>query len=209
MLDIEREAKLGGALHTKGVMILQGFVAQHYLPDLPLTLSASLVFEQSYGGVDGDSASMAELCALLSAISGVPIRQDLAMTGSVNQHGQSQAIGGVNEKIEGFFDICSASGLTGTQGVIIPRSNVRHLMLREDVVAAAREGSFHVHAIGNVDEALALLTGKDAGPRAGDGTFAEGTIHRLVEDRLAGFAKAAKAASAAPSGPAEGQEGTS
>ncbi len=209
VLDIEREAKLGGALHTKGVMILQGFVAQHYLPDLPLTLSASLVFEQSYGGVDGDSASMAELCALLSAISGVPIRQDLAMTGSVNQHGQSQAIGGVNEKIEGFFDICSASGLTGTQGVIIPRANVRHLMLREDVVAAAREGSFHVHAIGNVDEALALLTGKDAGPRAGDGTFAEGTIHRLVEDRLAGFAKAAKAASAAPSGPAEGQEGIS
>ncbi len=194
VMDIEREAKLGGALHTKGVMILQGFIAQLYLPDLPLGLSSSLVFEQSYGGVDGDSASMAELCALLSAISGVPTRQDLAMTGSVNQHGVSQAIGGANEKIEGFFDICQEAGLTGTQGVIIPRSNVRHLMLREDVVAAAREGRFHVHAIGNVDEALALLTGKPAGPRGDDGTFAEGTMHRLVEERLVAFAKAAKAA---------------
>lgn len=195
VLDIEREAKLGGALHTKGVMILQGFVAQHYMPDRPLTLSASLVFEQSYGGVDGDSASMAELCALLSAISGVPIRQDLAMTGSVNQHGVSQAIGGVNEKIEGFFDICREAGLSGSQGVIIPQSNVRHLMLREDVVAAAREGTFRIHAVSNVDEALSLLTGMATGPRGADGKFAEGTIHRRVEDRLAAYAKASRAAS--------------
>lgn len=195
VLDIEREAKLGGALHTKGVMILQGFVAQHYMPDRPLTLSASLVFEQSYGGVDGDSASMAELCALLSAISGVPIRQDLAMTGSVNQHGVSQAIGGVNEKIEGFFDICREAGLSGSQGVIIPQSNVRHLMLREDVVAAAREGTFRIHAVSNVDEALSLLTGMVTGPRGADGKFAEGTIHRRVEDRLAAYAKASRTAS--------------
>ncbi|MDF1719891.1 MAG: ATP-binding protein [Minwuia sp.] len=204
VMDIEREAKLGGALHTKGVMILQGFIAQHYLPELPLSLSASLVFEQSYGGVDGDSASMAELCALLSAISGLPIRQDLAMTGSVNQHGISQAIGGVNEKVEGFFDICSTAGLTGNQGVIIPRSNVRHLMLREDVVAAARAGTFHIHAISTVDEALSLLTGKPAGPRDADGTFADGTVHRMVEDRLTTYARASKAASS-PDGQDHGQ----
>lgn len=207
VMDIEREAKLGGALHTKGVMILQGFIAQHYLPDLPLSLSASLVFEQSYGGVDGDSASMAELCALLSAISGVPIRQDLAMTGSVNQHGISQAIGGVNEKIEGFFDICRAAGLTGSQGVIIPRSNVRHLMLRDDVVAAAREGTFRIHAVGNVDEALTLLTGQPAGPRGDDGTFADGTMHRLVEDRLVAFARSSKAASATDAQDQDRKEG--
>lgn len=207
VLDIEREAKLGGALHTKGVMILQGFVAQHYLPDRPLTLSASLVFEQSYGGVDGDSASMAELCALLSAISGVPISQDLAMTGSVNQHGVSQAIGGVNEKIEGFFDICREAGLSGSQGVIIPQSNVRHLMLREDVVAAAREGKFRIHAVSNVDEALSLLTGMATGPRGEDGAFAEGTVHRLVEDRLTAFAKASKAAASDKGREPDPQEG--
>ncbi len=145
VVDIEREAELGGPLHSKGVMILSGFLAGRYSTDRPLSLSATLVFEQNYGGVEGDSASCAELCALLSALADAPIRQSLAMTGSVNQHGDVQAIGGVNEKIEGFFDLCKARGLTGRQAVIIPAANVRHLMLRLDVVAAVAAGQFAVH----------------------------------------------------------------
>lgn len=198
VLDVEREAKLGGPLHTKGMMILQGFLAQNYLPDRPLTLSASLVFEQSYGGVDGDSASMAELCALLSAIAGLPLRQDLAMTGSVNQHGASQAIGGVNEKIEGFFDVCRTSGLTGSQGVVIPHANVRHLMLRDDAMETAAAGRFHVYAVRTVEDALALLTGTEPGVRGPDGAFPEGSVHRMVEDRLAAYAETARKFGAGP-----------
>ncbi|NLE45297.1 MAG: AAA family ATPase, partial [Chloroflexi bacterium] len=152
--DIEREVELGGPLHSKGVLILTSFLGARYAAERPFSLSASLVFEQSYGGVDGDSASLAELCALLSALANVPIRQSWAMTGSVNQFGRAQPIGGVNQKIEGFFDVCLARGLTGEQGVIIPMANVKHLMLREDVVEAARAGKFHIYAVQSVDEAM-------------------------------------------------------
>ncbi|MDP5333643.1 MAG: AAA family ATPase, partial [Paracoccaceae bacterium] len=163
LVDIEREVDLGGPLHSKGVLILSGYLAATYALEMPFSLHASLVFEQSYGGVDGDSASSAELYALLSALSGLPIRQGLAVTGSVNQAGQVQAIGGVNEKIEGFFDICAARGLTGDQGVLIPASNVPHLMLRADVVAAVAAGQFHVMPVRTIDEGIAILTGVAAG----------------------------------------------
>ena len=156
--DIEREVKLGGPLHSKGVMILWGYLAGHFAKDVPLALAATLVFEQSYGGVDGDSASAAELFALLSALAEAPIKQSLAVTGSINQWGEIQAIGGVNEKVEGFFDVCKARGLDAKQGVIIPQANVQNLMLREDVVAAVKAGTFTVHAISTIDEGLALLT---------------------------------------------------
>ncbi len=163
VIDIEREVDLGGAIHSKGVLILSSFLATRFAQNRPLSLSASLVFEQSYGHVDGDSASVAELCALLSALSGIPIRQSLAVTGSVNQHGQVQPIGGVNDKIEGFFDVCQARGLTGDQGVLIPRTNVKHLMLRPDVVDAVAAGKFHVYAMETVDEAIALLDRRTSG----------------------------------------------
>ena len=163
LVNIEREVKLSGAIHSKGVLILSSFLAARYAKNQPLALSASLVFEQSYGMVDGDSASLAELCALLSTLANVPIKQSLAVTGSVNQFGQVQAIGAVNEKIEGFFDICTARGLTGEQGVLIPAANVKHLMLRHDVVAAAEAGQFRIYAVENVDQAIALLTGLPAG----------------------------------------------
>lgn len=190
IVDIEREVELGGPIHSKGVLILSGFIAGRYALDAPMSLYASLVFEQSYGGVDGDSASSAELYALLSALSELPLRQDLAVTGSVDQHGRVQAIGGVNEKIEGFFDVCNARGLTGTQGVLIPHSNAQHLMLRADVVQACAAGRFAVYPIRGIDEGMRLLTGREAGERAADGKFVDGSINRLVEDRLAGFAKA-------------------
>jgi lon-related putative ATP-dependent protease len=162
IVDIEREVEMGGPIHSKGVLILKGFLTERFGRDRPLSLAASLVFEQSYGGVDGDSASAAELFALLSAIAEVPLQQSLAITGSVNQHGRIQAIGGVNEKIEGFFDICRERGLTGDQGVLIPDANVKHLMLRRDVVEAVEEGDFRVHAIRTVEEGLALFTGQPA-----------------------------------------------
>jgi lon-related putative ATP-dependent protease len=190
--DIEREVKLGGPLHSKGVMILWGFMAGRYALDVPLALAATLVFEQSYGGVDGDSASSAELYALLSALSEQPIRQSLAVTGSVNQLGEVQAIGGVNEKIEGFFDICRARGLNEQQGVLIPRSNVQHLMLREDVVEAVRHGQFAVHPVATIDEGIEILTGVKAGERGPEGRFPAGTINRLVEDKLKSFAERAR-----------------
>jgi predicted ATP-dependent protease len=187
--DIEREVKLGGPLHSKGVMILWGFLAGRYAQEVPLALAASLVFEQSYGGVDGDSASSAELYALLSALSEVPIRQSLAVTGSVNQWGEVQAIGGANEKIEGYFDVCSARGLTGNQGVLVPRSNVQHLMLREDVVEAVRQEKFSIYPVATIDEGIELLTGVKAGERGPEGRFPAGTINRLVEDKLKWFAE--------------------
>ncbi|MFT4830217.1 MAG: putative ATP-dependent protease [Paracoccaceae bacterium] len=188
VVDIEREVDLGGPLHFKGVMILSGYLSAHYARDAPLSLHASVVFEQSYGGVDGDSASSAELYALLSALADVPLRQDLAVTGSVNQLGEVQAIGGVNEKIEGFFDICAANGLTGRQGVLIPAINAVNLMLREDVVAAARAGRFHIHPITRIDEGLSLLTGRDAGVRGKRGSFPKGSVNGAVEARMRGFA---------------------
>jgi len=184
IIDIEREARLGGRLHTKGVMILNGYLTNMYAKDMPLALSARLVFEQSYGEVEGDSASSTELYTLLSALAGVPLKQNLAVTGSVNQMGEVQAIGGVNEKIEGFFELCKARGLTGDQGVIIPRSNQQNLMLKESVVEAAKEGKFHIYAVSTIEEGIELLTGKNAGERKEDGTFEEGTINYRVEEAL-------------------------
>ncbi|MGE0755695.1 MAG: Lon protease family protein [Pirellulaceae bacterium] len=186
VVDIEREVKLGGAIHSKGVMILSSFLAARYATDQPLSLSASLVFEQSYGMVDGDSASVAELVALMSAIGQVPVKQELAVTGSVNQIGQVQPIGGVNEKIEGFFDVCRERGLTGTQGVLIPSANCQNLMLRHDVVAAAASGQFHIYAIETIDQAASLLTGLPAGVRdAATGTYTAGSLNQAVQRRLA------------------------
>ncbi|OHC63053.1 MAG: ATP-dependent protease [Rhodocyclales bacterium GWA2_65_20] len=185
VIDIEREAELGGAIHSKGVMILASFLAARYANSMPLSLGASLVFEQSYGPVEGDSASLAELCALLSALANVPIRQSVAVTGSVNQHGRVQAIGGVNEKIEGFFDICQARGLNGEQGVVIPASNVKHLMLKDEVVAACAAGRFRIWAADSVDAAIELLTGVPAGEPNAEGLIAENSINFLVAVRLA------------------------
>ncbi len=193
VVDIEREVELGGPLHSKGVLILASYLGAHYAPDFPLSLSASLVFEQSYSGVDGDSASAAELFALLSAIAQVPVRQDIAVTGSVNQHGDIQAIGGVNEKIEGFFDVCRALGLSGEQGVMIPASNVRHLMLRQDVVDAVASGRFHIYPIATVDEGIELLTGMETARRDDSGRYPEGSINRLVEQRLRNYAEQKRA----------------
>jgi lon-related putative ATP-dependent protease len=192
VVDIEKEVALGGPLHSKGVLILSGFLGQRFAGERPLSLAASIVFEQSYSGVEGDSASCAELVALLSALSGVPVRQGRAVTGSVNQHGQVQAIGGVNEKIEGFFDVCHAAGLTGEQGVVIPASNVRHLMLRADVVAAAAQGRFHVWPVATVDEAVELLTGVPAGEKDEAGQWPEGSVNRRVDERLAQLAEKAR-----------------
>jgi predicted ATP-dependent protease len=194
IVDIEREVELGGPVHSKGVLILSGYIAGRYALGTPMSLYASLVFEQSYGGVEGDSASSAELYALLSALAGVPVRQDLAVTGSVNQHGFVQAIGGVNEKIEGFFDVCVARGLTGSQGVLIPQANVQHLMLREDVVHACAAGRFAVYRVLTIDQGIALLTGHLAGERESDGSYPVGSVNRLVEDRLKQFARVRKEA---------------
>jgi predicted ATP-dependent protease len=189
VVDIEREVEFGGPIHAKGVLILAGFLGTRFAADRPLTLHASLVFEQSYGPVEGDSASAAELYALLSALAEVPIKQAFAVTGSVSQHGQVQAIGGVNEKIEGFFDICRERGLTGEQGVIVPSANIEHLMLRDDVVEAVRRGEFRIYAVATVDEGIEVLTGRPAGERGPDGRFPDGSINQLVEARLAGMAE--------------------
>lgn len=184
VVDIEREVKLGGAIHSKGVLILSSYLASRFARDQPLSLSASLAFEQSYEPVEGDSASVAELCALLSALARIPLRQDLAITGSVNQQGEVQAIGGVNEKIEGFFDICRARGLTGNHGVIMPEANRKHLMLRQDVVAAVRDGRFHVYAVTHADAAMEILTGLPAGTADAAGEFPEDSVNGRVQYRL-------------------------
>jgi len=189
LVDIEREVEMGGPIHSKGVLILAGFLGARYAMNRPLSLSASLVFEQSYSGVEGDSASSAELYALLSAISEIPIKQSLAVTGSVNQHGQIQPIGGVNEKIEGFFDICKARGLTGEQGVLIPASNVKNLMLRRDVVEAVKDGQFHIFAIETVDQGIELLTGVEAGDPDAEGNYPENSINGIVHRRLEALAE--------------------
>ena len=188
VLDIEREVDLGGPIHSKGVLILSSFLGSRYSPERQLSLTASLVFEQSYGGVEGDSASSAELYALLSSIAEVPAKQSLAVTGSVNQFGRVQAIGGVNEKIEGFFDICNTRGLTGDQGVLIPDSNAQHLMLRDDVVQAVSEGKFHVYPIESIDQGIELLTDMSAGELDDEGAYPEDTINGKVQARLKKFA---------------------
>jgi len=196
--DIEREVELGGPIHSKGVLILSSFLGARFVPDRPLSLSASLVFEQSYAGVDGDSASLAELCILLSALSGVPIKQSFAMTGSVNQFGEAQPIGAVNQKIEGFFDLCKARGLTGKQGVIVPQSNVQHLMLRRDVVEAAQADQFHIYPVRTVNDAIELLTDVPAGERNDEGVFPEGSVNYLVERQLIEFAEKLREFNAPP-----------
>jgi lon-related putative ATP-dependent protease len=192
VIDIEREVALGGPLHSKGVLILSSYVGTRYASERPLSLSASLVFEQSYGGIDGDSASSAELYALLSALAEIPIRQSLAVTGSVDQTGRVQAIGGVNEKIEGFFDVCAARGLTGDQGVLIPAANVKHLMLRADVVEACAETRFAVYAVETIDQGIEILTGVPAGAADASGEFPIGSVNRAVALRLARLASTAR-----------------
>ncbi len=189
IVDIEREVDLGGPLHSKGMMILSGYVNTHFALDVPMSLWASIVFEQSYGGIDGDSASAAELFALLSALAEAPISQSLAVTGSVNQMGEMQAIGGVNQKIEGFFDICAARGLTGQQGVLIPAANCPNLALRSRVVDAATEGKFKIIPIETIDQGIAILTGIEAGTRGVDGSFPSDSINGRVESRLRRFAE--------------------
>ena len=189
VVDIEREVELGGPIHSKGVFILSSYLAATYAADQPLSLSASLVFEQSYGGVEGDSASCAELCALLSALADLPIDQSFAVTGSVNQRGEVQAVGGVNEKIEGFFEICQARGLTGSQGVLIPTANVKHLMLRRDVRDAVEKGLFRVFSVENVDQAMEILCGLLSGQAGPDGAFPEGSFNQRVSSRLTDLAE--------------------
>lgn len=183
-VNIEREVEMSGPIHTKGVLILQSLLANRFAKETPLSLSASIVFEQSYGGVDGDSASSTEYYCLLSAISGIPIKQNIAVTGSINQFGEIQPIGGVNEKIEGFFDVCKHHGLTGTQGVIIPRTNIKNLMLRDDILTAVDEGKFHIYAIDTVDDGIEILTGMKAGKPDKNGRYKKGTVNYEVQKRL-------------------------
>jgi len=204
VINIEREADLSGPTHNKGVLILGGYLRGKYATKRPLSLTASVAFEQSYGGVDGDSASSTEVYAILSSLSGLPLRQDLAVTGSLNQKGEIQPIGGVNEKIEGFFDVCRAKGLTGTQGVLIPRQNVQNLMLRAEVVEAVQAGKFHIYAVGTIDEGIEIMTGVEAGIAGEDESYPEGTVHGLVDRELQRLAKGWKAY-AAGSDKGEGQ----
>jgi predicted ATP-dependent protease len=188
-MNIEREVAMSGPIHSKGVLILQALLSNRFAKRTPLSLSASIVFEQSYGGVDGDSASSTEYYCMLSAIANIPIKQSMAVTGSINQFGEIQPIGGVNEKIEGFFEVCKYNGLTGKQGVIIPRTNFVNLMLREDVVQAVEEGKFSIYAIDTVDDGIELLTGIPAGKPNKKGQFPKGSVNYLVQQSLAEYYK--------------------
>lgn len=192
VINIERESQLSGRIHDKGVLILSGYLGWKYAQDKPLSLSASLCFEQSYTGIEGDSASSTELYAILSSLSDLPIRQDIAVTGSVNQKGEIQPIGGVNQKIEGFFDVSKANGLTGNQGVMIPCQNIRNLMLREDVIKAVKDGQFHIYAVKTIDEGIEILTGMPAGEKQPDGRYPEGTVNYRAEKRLRELAEGVK-----------------
>lgn len=192
IINIEREADLSGSTHNKGMLILGGYLRKKYAQDKPLTISASIAFEQSYGGVDGDSASSTEIYALLSSLSGAPIKQSLAVTGSVNQKGEIQAIGGVNQKIEGWFDCCRLRGLTGDQGVLIPASNVQDLMLRKCVVESVRSGRFHIYPVSTIDQGIEILTGVASGERKPDGTYPKGSINQLVDLKLRSLAEGLK-----------------
>ncbi len=213
LISIEREIALSGPIHSKGFLILSNYLAGAYAQDFPLSVSASITFEQAYEEVEGDSASSTELYALLSALSGLELKQGIAVTGSVNQHGEIQAVGGVNEKIEGFYAVCKVKGLTGEQGVIIPAANVQHLMLKDEVVEAVRQGRFHIWAVHTVDEGIEILTGVPAGQRGPDGQYPEGTVHRLVSDRLRAYAErlrdfgARKDERDGHTQPADGQQG--
>src|SRR6266849_2188907 len=192
LINIEREANLSGRFHDKGMHIIAGYLRSQFAQDKPLSLAASICFEQSYSGVDGDSASSTEIYALASALSGLPLRQDIAVTGSINQQGDIQAIGGVNEKIEGFFDVCRIKGLTGTQGVMMPESNVEDLMLREDVLEAVAAGKFHIWPVAQVEQGIEILTGMAAGKKNGDGKFEPGTVPAMIDERLTAMAKTLK-----------------
>jgi predicted ATP-dependent protease len=205
VIDLQRESRLAGPLHTKAVLTLQGFLVDRFAFERPLTLAARLSFEQSYGPIEGDSATCAETCALLSRLAGVEVKQSLAITGSMDQRGEVQAIGGVNYKIEGFFDVCRNSGLTGEQGVLVPASNVQHLVLREDVVQAVNEGKFHVYSIATIDEAIELLTGVEAGQRGDDGEYPPESINGRVLARLKQISDKLREH---PIGPVEGFEAT-
>ncbi len=193
IINIERESAMSGPTHNKGVLILSGYLHSQYAQNKPLVLSASIAFEQSYSGVDGDSASSTEIYAILSSLAKLPLRQDIAVTGSVNQHGEIQPIGGVNQKIEGFFDVCNARGLTGQQGVLIPAQNVKDLMMRHDVVEAVSAGKYHIYAITTIDQGIEILTGKPAGARGSSGKFTRGSVHARVDDVLQRFARTNKA----------------
>jgi predicted ATP-dependent protease len=190
VISIDRESQLSGKIHDKGVLILSGYLGSQYGQARPLSLSASISFEQGYDLVEGDSASLGEACAILSALAEAPVRQDLAITGSINQKGEVQPIGGANVKIEGFHDLCRETGFSGTQGVILPARNLQNLMLRPDVVESVREGKFRIYAIRTIDEALQLLTGLPAGERAPDGNYPEGSLHQRVDKKLAEMAEA-------------------
>jgi predicted ATP-dependent protease len=184
VINVERQSGLSGPTHDKGVQILSGFLRGTFAQRAPLTMSCSVTFEQSYGGIDGDSASSTEIYAIVSALADLPLRQDIAVTGSVSQKGEVQPIGGVNEKIEGFFDVCRARGLTGKQGVMMPELNVGDLMLRKDVVQAVEEGKFHIYPVKTIDEGIEILTGVKAGAKQGDGQFEEGSVNALVDRKL-------------------------
>jgi ATP-dependent Lon protease len=184
VINIEREADMSGRTHNKGVLILSGFLRGRYASERPIAMSASLCFEQSYGGVDGDSASSTELYAILSSIGKIPLRQDVAVTGSINQKGEIQPIGGVNEKIEGFFRVCKARGLKGSEGVIIPEQNAADLMLDEEVVHAVAAKKFHIYPVRTVDEGISILTGLPAGRPSKKGVYPKGSVNRIVVDSL-------------------------
>jgi len=198
VINIEREADLSGRTHNKGVLILGGYLRGKYAQKKPFSLSASIAFEQSYSGVEGDSASSTEVYAILSSLSKLPLRQDIAVTGSLNQKGEIQPIGGVNEKIEGYFEVCKAKGLTGDQGVIIPHQNVKNLMLRNDVIEAVKQGKFHIYPVKTIDEGIEILTGVRAGERKEDGIFEEGTVNYMVDEELQRLAKSWKTFTAPP-----------
>jgi predicted ATP-dependent protease len=184
IINVERESDLSGSTHSKGVLILAGYLGRTFAQEFPLNLNISLAFEQNYGGVDGDSASSAELYAILSSLADLPVNQGLAVTGSVNQKGVVQAVGGINEKIEGFFDVCRSKGFTGRQGVLIPESNVRNLMLRPDVVRAVEEGTFHVFQVSTVVQGIEILTGVPAGVPDKKGKYPPSTVYGRVHDKL-------------------------
>jgi predicted ATP-dependent protease len=189
VVDVEREVELGQAIHSKGVMILTGYLGSKYAENFPLTLSANIALEQSYGYVDGDSAALAEICCLLSAIAKLPLTQRYALTGSINQNGEVQAVGGINEKVEGFFRLCKARGLSGKQGVIIPQANICNLVLNQEVLTAMEAGSFTLYAVSHVDQAMELLSGKRAGKRTASGRFSKGSFNAMIEQRLQAFLK--------------------
>jgi len=203
IVNIEREAKLSGKSHDKGVLILSGYLGGKYAQENPLSLSTSICFEQSYEGVEGDSASSSELYAILSSLSAIPIKQEIAVTGSVNQNGEVQPIGGINWKIEGFFDVCRLKGLTGRQGVLVPRANLRNLMLRHDVVEAVSEGKFHIYAVGTIDEGIEVLTGIPAGQKDTSGQYPPSSVNGLVERRLKEYSKQLKTFSVSSAGKKE------